>query len=322
MPYIRQRKGAGDKLEKQRISEVKKYLPQRISEMLGRLIETDPPDIEEVRLRVDAPLTVGIWGESCFVTPTGGITNHESDAYKVSSEEVRTAFRNVCENSVYAHLEEIRQGYITLGGGHRVGICGKAVCDGGKITTISEVSSLNFRIAHQIIGLADGIMDKIVEGSEVYSTLIIALPQMGKTTLLRDIIRQVSDRGFKCGVADDRGELAALYRGVPSNCIGAQTDVIDGAPKAEAIEMLLRTMSPKVIVSDEIASEADAAALRVAAGTGVRIIATTHGRSVEEAMRRRLLRPLFEDRIFSRAIVLHRDFSTPDSVTYTEAVTL
>lgn len=309
-------------MKKQRISEILPYMPVNIAELLSKISSGEWFDVEEVRLRCGAPLTVGIWGESCFVTPAGGITNYESDAYTVSSEEVQTAFGRVCENSVYAHLEEIRQGFITIRGGHRVGICGKAVCDGKEIKTFREISSLNFRIAHQLIGLADGIIDKIIDGENVKSTLLIAPPQMGKTTLLRDIIRQVSDRGFKCGVADDRGELAAMYRGVPCNDIGAQTDVVDGAPKAAAVELLLRTMSPKVIASDEIASEADVEALRVAAGTGVKIIATTHGSSVEEALSRKVLQPMFEDKIFDSAILIRRDFSTPESVTYTEAISL
>ncbi len=309
-------------MNEQRILGVLGYLPDRIQKLLAVLISKERPDIEEIRLRSNAPLTIGVWGESCFITPNGGITNHESNAYKVAADEVQTAFRKICDNSVYAHIEEICSGYITLSGGHRVGICGKAVCSEGKIAAFKEVSSLNFRIANQILGIADGVMDKIVCGTDVNSTLVIAKPQMGKTTLLRDIIRQVSDRGFKCGVADDRGELGAVYGGVPCNNIGAQTDIIDGAPKAAAIEMLLRTMSPKVIISDEIASEKDVEAIRLAAGTGVKIIASTHGDSAEEVLCRPMLAPLFRDGIFERAIILRRDFSTPDSVTYTEAVEL
>ncbi len=309
-------------MDKQRLAEVLRYLPERIRGLLARLAEGEWIEIEEIRLRSGAPLTIGVWGESCFVTPTGGVTNHESDAYKVTPEEVQAAFMAVCENSVYAHMEEIRQGFITVKGGHRVGICGKAVCENGKIQTLREVSSLNLRIAHQIIGIADGVIDTIINGSEVKSTLIISPPQMGKTTLLRDIARQISDRGFKCGIADDRGELAAMYSGVACNSVGAQTDVIDGAPKSEAIELLLRTMSPKVIISDEIASERDVEALRLAAGTGVRIIATTHGETIEETAARKLLMPLFQDKIFKQAIILRRDFSTPESVTYTSAVQL
>ncbi len=309
-------------LEKQRTLEVLSYLPENLRQMLMRIISDDNIAVEEIRLRCGAPLTIGVWGESCFVTSAGGVTNYESDAYKVTSEEVQAAFAAVCENSVYAHLEEIRQGFITIRGGHRVGICGKAVTDSGEIKTFREVSSLNFRIAHQIVGIADGIIDYIVNGGDVKSTLIISPPQVGKTTLLRDVVRQVSGRGFKCGVADDRGEIAAVYKGEPTNSIGAQTDVIDGAPKAAAIEMLLRTMSPRVIISDEIASEQDVAALRLAAGTGVRLIATTHGSSVEEVCSRRLLLPIMKDKIFSRAIVLKRDFSMPDPPLEARAVEL
>lgn len=309
-------------MDKQRSAEVLKYLPERIRKILATLIGEEWVDIEEIRLRGGAPLTICVWRESCFVTPTGGVTNHESNAYKVQPEEVQSAFMAICENSVYAHLEEIRQGFITLKGGHRVGICGKAVCDGGKIKTFREISSLNFRIAHQLIGAADGIIKYVTDGTDIKSTLIISPPQMGKTTVLRDVTRQISDRGFKCGIADDRGELAAMHRGVSSNLIGAQTDIIDGAPKAEAIEMLLRTMSPFVIISDEIASEKDVEALLLAAGTGVRIIATTHGSSVEEVLNRRNLIPLFKDKVFKQAIVLKRDFSTPESVMYASAVQL
>ncbi len=308
--------------DKQRISEVLSYLPQKIAVIMAELITRTSIDIEEIRLRANCPLTISVWGESCFVTPTGGISNHESDAYKTSSEEVQTAFAAICENSVYAHLEELRQGFITIKGGHRVGVCGKAVTEGGKIKTFREISSLNFRVAREIIGLSDGIIDDIIKEGQVVPTLIISPPRMGKTTLLRDIVRQVSNRGFRCAVADDRGELASMHCGKASNLVGAQTDIIDGAPKAEAIEMLLRTMSPEVIISDEIASEADVQALRLASGTGVSIIATTHGGGVEEVMRRNVLLPLFKDKIFSQAVLLKRDFSTPDSVTYTKVVEL
>ena len=309
-------------VDEQRISQVILYLPRHIGDIISRLISKTQIEIDEIRLRANCPLTISVFGESCFVTPTGGISNHESDAYRLSAQEVQTAFSAVCENSVYAHLEELRQGFITIKGGHRVGVCGKAVTEDGRIKTFKEISSLNFRIANQIIGIADGIIDSIIKGKGVTSTLIISPPGMGKTTLLRDIARQVSDRGFRCGIADDRGELAAMHLGVASNLVGAQTDIIDGAPKAEAIEMLLRTMSPEVIISDEIASDSDVAALRVASGTGVAIIATTHGAAIEEVMRRNVLLPLFKDKIFSQAVLLSRDFSTPESVTYTRVVEL
>lgn len=309
-------------MERTRISEVLPYLPQEVRERVEKAALGDWLDVEEIRLRANAPLTLGVWGESCFLTPSGGITNHENDAYRVTQEAVQSAFAAICENSVYARLDEIRQGFLTLKGGHRVGICGKAAAEEEKIKTFREVSSLNFRIAHEVIGIADGIMDSIVQGSRVYNTIIISPPQTGKTTLLRDVTRQISNRGFKTGVADDRGELGAMYRGVPQNDLGAQTDIIDNAPKAEAILMLLRTMSPKVIISDEISCQKDAQAIALAHGTGVAVVATTHGSDIDEVRNRNVLKPLFADKVFEKAILLRRDFSTLDSVTYTKAVDL
>lgn len=309
-------------MDKQRICDILPYLPDNIRKMLDNILFDEWIEVEEIRLRSNAPLTVQVWGEGCFITSTGGMTNYESDAYKVTQEEVNTAFRKVCENSVYAHLEELRRGYITVKGGHRVGVCGRAVTERGEINSFKEISSLNIRIAREIIGIADGVIDRIINGTKIKSTLIISPPLMGKTTLLRDILRQVSDRGFKCGLADDRGEIAAMYQGLPTNRIGAQTDVIDSAPKSLAIEILVRTMSPKVIISDEIGSEEDALAVLRAAGTGVEIIASCHGDSLRDVMSRRSLKPLFEDKIFKQAIILKRDFLNNDSVTYTEVVEL
>lgn len=305
-----------------RITGVLPYLPREVRSKIERTVTGDWLEIEEIRLRSGAPLSIGICGENCFLTSSGGITNHESDAYRISQEEVQSAFMSICENSVYAHMDEIRQGFITLKGGHRVGICGKAVLEEGRIRNFREVSSLNFRIAHEIIGIADSVIENIVNGTEVLSTLIISPPQTGKTTLLRDVARQVSNRGFKTGIADDRGELGAMYGGMPQNDVGAQTDIIDSAPKDEAVLMLLRTMSPKVIITDEIACKKDVEAIRLAKGTGAAIIATTHGADIEDVRSRKVLLPLFEDGVFEQAIILKRDFSTLDSVTYTRTVRL
>ena len=309
-------------MNQSKMTEVLPYLPGRIRYVLERLASTHWLEVEELRLRANAPLTIGVWGENCFVTENGGISNHERDAVQVSQEEVQHTFLAICQNSVYAHIEEIRQGFLTLRGGHRVGICGKAVTEDGTIKMIREISSLNFRIAHEVLGIADGIIDKIISGAEVKSTLIISPPQTGKTTLLRDITRQVSNRGFKTGVADDRGELGAMYGGELQNDLGAQTDLIDNAPKAEAILLLLRTMSPKVIISDEIACERDVDAIRLAHGTGVSIIATTHGRTLEEVKRREILKPIFRDCVFEQVILLNRDFLTMESVVNVKAVQL
>lgn len=309
-------------MEEARILSVLPYLSGEIRRKIEHIALSDRLEIEEIRLRAGLPLTLGICGESCFITPTGGISNHEIDAYRVSQDEVQSTFMAVCENSVYAHMDEIRQGFITLKGGHRVGICGKTVNENGEIKNFREISSLNFRIAQEIIGIADNVINLVTENIKVKNTLIVSPPQTGKTTLLRDLARQISNRGFKTGIADDRGELGAMYNGIPQNDVGAQTDIIDNAPKSKAILMLLRTMSPKVIISDEIASETDVAALRLAFGTGVSIIATTHGADAEEVKKRKTLRPLFEDGIFEQIIVLSRNFNNFDSVVYTKLIKL
>ncbi len=309
-------------MNQSKMTEVLPYFPGKIRYALEQLAVAQWLDVEEIRLRANAPLTISVWGESCFVTETGGISNHEKDALRVTQNEVQTTYLAVCENSVYAHMEEIRQGFITIRGGHRVGICGKAVVEDGMIKTFREISSLNIRIAHEVIGVADGIINKIVCGTEVKSTLIISPPQTGKTTLLRDITRQISNRGFKTGVADDRGELGAMFDGVAQNDLGAQTDLIDNAPKADAILLLLRTMSPKVIISDEIACEKDVNAIRLAHGTGVSIVATTHGRCLDEIKRRAVLKPIFQDNVFEQIILLQRDFSTMESIVNIRAVQL
>lgn len=309
-------------MDNRRIADVLTYLPRTIRDLIKKVVVDDWLEIEEIRIRTGEPLAVCVWGESCFITPSGGITNYENKSYHISPEEVQSAFSAICENSVYAYMDEIRQGFITLKGGSRVGICGKAVVENGKVKTLREVSSLNFRIANEIIGVADGIIDEIVTGAELESTIIISPPQTGKTTILRDVTRQVSNRGFKVGIADDRGELAAMYKGVPQNDVGAQTDVIDNAPKSEAIEMLLRTMSPRVIVTDEIVCEKDVEAILKAAGTGVSVIATTHGSTIEEVQKRNILKPLFRAGVFSKAILLKRDFLTFESNTYTRTIKL
>lgn len=309
-------------VKKNRINSILPYIPKEIRVLIEKIVYNDWLEIEEIRLRAGMPLTLEICGESCFLTPSGGISNHEIDAYRVSQEEVQNAFMAICENSIYAHMDEIRQGFITLKGGHRVGICGKAITEDEKIINFREISSLNYRIAHEILGISDSVINSVIQNLQVISTLVISPPQSGKTTLLRDLSRQISNRGFKTGIADDRGELAAMHGGLPQNDIGAQTDIIDGAPKSEAILMLLRTMSPKVIISDEIACEDDVKAIRLAHGTGASIIASTHGISVDDVKSRAVLRPIFEDNIFKQAIIIKRDFNNINSIGQTKIIKL
>jgi stage III sporulation protein AA len=157
----------------------------------------------------------------------------------VEPSDTQRIFRAVCENSVYAFSEDIRQGFVTIRGGRRVRITGRAVMEGGRIENFREISSVNIRVAHEVIGAANYIIEDVVTPGGIVNTLLVAPPMGGKTTVLRDLARQISDMGIKTAIADERGELAALFRGVPQNNVGVQTDVIENAPKADAAIMLL-----------------------------------------------------------------------------------
>ena len=204
--------------------------------------------------------------------------------------------------------EMTRCGFVTLPGGHRLGICGTAVVQNGTITALREPSSLNLRIARQPDGIADRLRDAL--WARPQSVLLCGAPGSGKTTLLRDLIRQLSDRfGWRICVVDERLELAACASGVPQFHLGAHTDVLSGAPKAAGIELLLRTMNPEWIAVDEITAEADIAAIRRASYCGVRFLATAHAADRRELESRPLYRALLQDGFFRMAAFLLPDRS-------------
>lgn len=287
-----------------KIYEVLMYLPPKIRSILVGCIRNSPWEIEEIRLRAGLPLGVSICREFCFVTSMGSITNDFQRAYRVTADEVEWCFQAVCEHSVYAHTEEIRQGYITVPGGHRVGFSGRAVVKNGTVTALHEIGSLNLRIARQRIGCADGVIPALFSGGELVNTLLVSPPLVGKTTMLRDIARQISNMGYATGIADDRGEIAAVYHSVPSNDVGMCSDVISGGVKEEAIHMLIRTMAPRVIITDEVAEEREFAALSAAVGSGVAVIASMHGKDLEDVRHRCAGYRLLGERLFSQAVIL------------------
>lgn len=284
--------------------EILGYMPSKLHEVLSRVFE-NCIDVQEIRLRSSRPLVISSGGGSFFVRPDGSLTKSECGyIFKLTAGDIERVFRAVCENSIYAHIEEIKQGFITIRGGHRVGFVGRALCDNGTISNLKEINSINIRIAHEVKGASDKVIDRIISRCGIESTLVISPPLIGKTTMLRDITRQISNIGVKVGVTDDRGEIAAMYKGEPQNDVGINTDVIENAPKSEAIVMLLRSMAPQVIVSDEIATERDSNAILLASGCGVSIIASAHGRSLESIRERRVIKPLFDAGVFTRAVVL------------------
>ncbi len=219
-----------------------------------------------------------------------------------SSDDIVHTMNNATQESLHTVLEKVRNGYLTVEGGHRIGMCGQAVVSDGCVTHIKNLSSLCIRIARQVHGAANGVVDKLFSSGRALNTLIISPPGLGKTTLLRDLVRQISngsDRrpALRVSVADERGELAGCFWGRAQLDVGAQTDVMDGAPKAEAAMILLRGMNPQVLAMDEIASTDDVAALRSCMGCGVSVLATAHAQDREDLERRETLRtvlPMFD----------------------------
>ena len=290
-----------------KIAEILNYVPKHLRTMLTKTLTLTADSIQEIRIRSGFPLIIGTACGNFAVLPDGSVSPAVGGAYITQDSDLRQIFQAICENSVYAYLDDIRQGFITIKGGHRVGFTGRAVTGSRGIENFREISSLNIRLAREVIGCANSIADEVITPSGIVNTLLISPPMGGKTTILRDLARQISNSGVKTAIADDRGEIAALYRGIPQNDIGIQTDVMENAPKAEAVTMMLRSMSPQVIITDEIATAADAAALGQCFGTGVAVIGSTHGGSFEEVESRGILRPLLGGTGFKKMILLQKD---------------
>lgn len=274
-------------------------LPRRLRQEALGLPQEEQERAEELRLRAGWPMTAVLpEGER----PVGGPP--------VEPEELEQLVEIASRASVHAVLEQIRRGYLTVAGGHRIGLCGTAVMEGGGIHALRSLSSANLRIARQVPGAARPVLGALCPGGRLESTLILAPPGQGKTTLLRDIIRRVSE-GEGClplrvAVADERGEVAALYGGRPQLDVGRRTDVAEGCPKAQGLMLLLRAMNPQVLAVDEITAPEDAAALRTAAGCGVTLLATAHGAGREDLTRRPLYRGLLEEGMFRRLVEITR----------------
>ena len=282
-----------------RYQDAAAVLPVRLRKLALALPEEQQAEAEEFRLRAGRPMTV--------LLPGGEVP---LDAF-VEPEELETLCDLATEFSRYAAAETLREGYHSVRGGFRVGLCGTAVMKDGANTNLKNFSSAVVRIAREKRGIADELAPKLFPDGEFASTLILSPPGGGKTTLLRDLVRRLSEGVEGCSprrvsLIDERGEVAVMYRGEPQMDVGPHTDVLDACPKALGIPIVLRAMNPQIIAVDEITVREDLKAAAMAAGCGVRLLATIHAADVEELTQKPLYRQLLEDRVFRLAVRIVR----------------
>lgn len=272
-------------------------LPPALREEVETLPEEWKERAEEIRLRAGHP--------TALVFPE---EEREVGKHPVSPADLELVLEIATRGSVHSAMEQVRNGFFTVPGGHRIGICGSGVVRDGEVCNLRRLSSLSIRVARSVPGISAGILDGLTVGGVLQSTLILSPPGGGKTTLLRDIIRAVSDGDgvapMRVGIADERGELAAMYDGLPQLNVGRRTDVLDGCPKGTALLMLLRGMNPQVLAADEITAPADCAALEAAANCGVTLLATAHASGTEDLSSRPLYRRLLDGGIFRRVVLI------------------
>ena len=284
-------------------------LPRKIREVLA---EKDLHDLQEIRLRSGQPLLLKRENRLFSLGKEGGfLPAADEKGMRISMADLRETVSLLSGYSLYAFEEEIRQGFLTIVGGHRVGIAGKTILDGNKIKSLKYISYINLRLSHQIKGCASPILPYIIKNRQICHTLIISPPRCGKTTLLRDLIRQVSNGnrympGVSVGVVDERSEIAGSYQGIPQNDLGIRTDVLDCCPKAEGMMMLIRSMSPEVVAVDELGDYEDIHAIESVIHCGCKLFATVHGSSIEDIKRKPLLQRLMQEKVFERYIVLYK----------------
>ncbi|HMM05877.1 MAG TPA: stage III sporulation protein AA [Clostridiales bacterium] len=297
-----------DSLE--RFSLLTKYLPKRLNTQFEGCSSEILCAVEEIRLRMGQPLTLLLKNELCFLG-NDGLTDQRGQAFCVEEGDLKEAWRLVTASSVYALEEELRRGYITLPGGHRVGIAGKAVLSAGKVKTQKEITSLNYRVAKEIRGGGEKLLPFLYGEYGFENTLVFSSPCAGKTTLLRDLTRLLSNGSppyppHNVTVVDERSELAGTFMGKARFDIGDLTDVLDAFPKSEGMLLAVRSLSPAVIVTDEIGGEEDRYAVTEAVRSGIRLLLSVHAGSLAELTGRPVVSGLIKDGVFGRLVHLSR----------------
>ena len=284
-------------------------LEDGIKFVLGQIDLQTKKQVQEIRLRINKPIVLKIVSQNYYLDIFGNISLQATDdLYTVTKDQITQSFQKICEYSLYAHQEQINGGFITLRGGHRVGICGTAVLKNNEIINIKNISSLNIRVAKMIRNVADELLANTMSDG-LSGVLICGKPGSGKTTLLRDIVRQISmgslGQLYNVSVIDERGELTGGYENYHvSKEFGDSMDVFDGYLKPDGMMMALRTMAPDIVVCDEIGTETETKAIESVLNSGVKVVATIHAGSEEEIYLKPQIRRLISVKAFDKIVIL------------------
>jgi len=292
-------------------TEITAYLAPNIRKLFCGVEDRLLSHLEEIRLRCNQPLVLRVGDKEYSIDRHGRVVTDLKQGYLVSREDLYRSIASISDNSLYAFEEEIRRGFITIPGGHRVGLAGQVVVSGQEVKTMKDFSGLCFRVAREVPDCALGLISQVAPRGTPVSSLIISPPRCGKTTMLRDLARLLSDGSgsvppHNVVVVDERSEIAGCYQGIPQLNVGMRTDVLDACPKALGMMMAIRSLSPQINITDEIGRREDVEAIGECLHAGITVIASIHARNVEELRGRPLIRKLLDEGAFQRGIVLTR----------------
>jgi stage III sporulation protein AA len=283
-------------------------LSDRITYILSRIPLDTQEKISEVRLRIGGPLSVVCGTRSLFVEERGGVSGHPtSGSVMIDRRDMQDCFIGLCGFAVHSHQKELTSGYISIKGGHRAGICATAVVENDRLSTVRDITSINLRIAREIRGAADGLVAGCFSDKPT-GVLLAGAPSSGKTTILRDLSRQLAGGAngnyFKVCVVDESSEIGGACAGVIQNDLGITSDLLSGYPKDRGLQIAVRYLSPQIIICDEIANQSEIEAVAAAANCGVAVVTSVHAGSIEELLLRPQTKPLLASGAFEYVVQL------------------